>query len=219
MSRVLCFVVAVLLCAPPGALAESAPQAPPADSGLVFAVPDAAELLTPERIAALEAGEVVALRAEMGQGGGTSRGGGTVMVLANRPVGQVWAHLLDYADYAKYLPRVKKVEKYLEEENRLGLKLTARIIVRTIVQHVINTVDAEQRMITWALDHSKENDIRDTRGAWILVPHGKEQTVIVYAIAIDMGWRLPKWLENFLIRRDLPDFPVALKKHAESEPS
>lgn len=184
-----------------------------------FTPPNPAELLTPDVIARLEKGDVVSLRARMGQKGGTSRGGGTVLVLAHRPADRIWEHLLDYADYAEYLPRVRKVEKYLEEEDRIGLRLTARIVVRTIVQHVINTIDPDTRTITWALDHTRENDIRDTRGAWILVPHGGDKTVIIYAIDIDMGWRLPKWLENFMLRRDLPDFPLALKKHAEAKPN
>lgn len=189
-----------------------------AEADLGFVLPDTAALLTPENLATLEKGDVVSQRVRMEEKRGASRGGGTVLVLVDRPVDVVWIHLLNYADYAEYLPRVRKVEKYLEDEDRLGLKLTARIVVRTIVQHVINTMDPDNHTITWALDQSQENDIRDTRGAWILVPHGEGRTIVVYAIEIDMGWRLPKWLENFMLRRDLPDFPLGLKKYAESKP-
>lgn len=197
--------------------AEEAP--PPTTTAIAFQRPDTAALLTPENIAKLEAGETLSLKVGMDQKGGTSKGGGSVMVLVDRPVETLWAHLLNYAAYPEFLPRVKKVECYLNEPDKLGLKISARIVIRGLVQHVINTLDKEHLAITWVLDKTKENDIRDTAGAWMLVPHGEGKTILVYAIQIDMGWALPNWLENFMIRRDLPGFVESLKEYAESKPA
>lgn len=196
--------------------AEEAAAAPPPKPA--FQLPDTAAMLTPETITKLEAGETLSFKVGMNQDSGASKGGGTVMTLVHRPWETLWTHLLDYANYPKYLPRVKNVECYLNEPGKLGLKISARIVIRGLVQHVINTLNKDQRTITWVLDQSKKNDIRDTAGAWILLPHGEDQTIVVYSIDIDMGWALPNWLENFMIRRDLPGFVDSLKHYAESIP-
>lgn len=201
----------------PTATAEETGTPPP--TPIAFLRPDTAALLTPENVAKLEAGQTLSFKVGMDQKSGSSKGGGTVMVLVNRPWETLWAYLLDHTTYAEYLPRVKSVECYLNEPNKLGLKISARIVIRGLVQHVINTLDKENLTITWVLDQSKKNDIRDTAGAWMLVPHGEGKTILVYAIQIDMGWAMPNWLENFMIRRDLPGFVESLKDYAESKPA
>ncbi|NJL73051.1 MAG: hypothetical protein HC888_16630 [Candidatus Competibacteraceae bacterium] len=75
----------------------------PSPAPIAFLRPDTAALLTPENIAKLEAGETLSFKVGMDQKSGSSKGGGTVMVLVDRPWETLWAYLLDYTTYAEYL--------------------------------------------------------------------------------------------------------------------
>ena len=181
-----------------------------------YVVPDPEPLMTAENLAKMEQDEVLLLKSDTATNGESVAGTGLAMALINAPVDAVWGYLIDYASQPEYMPRILTAESYPVEGDETGIKQTVKVAWKTIVYHIRQTVDEEKHLLRWRLDHEKENNIAETVGSWQLLPHEEEKTIAVYSLNVDSGMRIPKFLENYLMRRDLPGLIEALKLRAES---
>lgn len=180
--------------------------------------PDAGAVLTAERLAALERGEMVTVKEVKKDAGGNSSGQGLVLTLIDRPLAVTWGYLKDYEKFPEYMPRITKVEVYHKEGATTGLKETLKVGWKTVVYNILQTEteSATECRLTWTLDGSRESDIAATDGCWILRAHGGK-TIAMYTLRADSGMKVPQFLENYLMNRDLPGVVEALKRRAESD--
>jgi hypothetical protein len=181
--------------------------------------PDPAAVLTAERLSALERGEMVAVKSAKKDSGGNSSAQGLVIVLIHRPLAVTWGYLKDYEKFPEYMPRITKVEVYHKDGPTTGLKETLKVAWKTVVYHLLQTEEAGETecRLTWTLDPSRESDIASTDGCWILRAHGEDKTIALYTLHADSGMRVPQFLENYLMNRDLPGVAEALKQRVESD--
>jgi len=178
---------------------------------------DVASCLTPESIARLEEGDVILFKKKAKDAEGRSRGQGRVAALVNRPYEQVWDHLWRSEDHPEFMPRLLEAEVYLDDGQTRGTREIVGLPFKKVQYHVLQTKDKEAGTLTWKLDRTKENDIRDTYGMWVLKPHGEDQCIAIYSGVVVSGMFIPKVLENLLMTYSLPDIVKALKKRAESD--
>jgi len=173
--------------------------------------------LTPKNIARLEKGDVIVFKKSGKDERGKASGEGRVMALVNRPFDIVWEHLCRFEDHPQFMPRLVDIEMYPVDEHTRGMKETVSLPFMKVCYHVLQTPDKEAGTVAWRLDRTKENDINDTSGCWMLKPHGDDQCIVMYSGVADSGLFIPKVLENYLMKFNLPDIVKALKKRAESD--
>jgi len=172
--------------------------------------------LSAEALAKLEKDETVVLKSDAKREGDQAKGGGTVLVMVKQPAEAVWRHLTDFEVYPEYMPRVAETKTYLRDGNTVGVYFELKILWKRITYHVLHTLNAETHTITWQLDPAKKNDIVESIGQFVLTPHGENRCILSYNLTVDTGMHVPGFVEDFLLRKDLPNVPKAVKKQAES---
>ena len=178
--------------------------------------PDFSAYLTDENREKLDAGKFVVLNERSKDSEGKSRGKGVVLGIIEKPRNDVWSVLTDYTSHPEYLPTVVATEVYSTEGTTTGIKETIKVLWKRVQYHVLQTQDDQAYVLAWRLDKSLKNDIDDTWGHWALLPYGEGKCVAVYSVHVDTGIAVPQFVEDFLMRRDLPDVVRAVKKRAES---
>jgi len=178
---------------------------------------DVESLLTRETISRLERGDVILFKKRTKDAKGRSLGRGRVVALVNRPFDQVWDHLCRIEDHPQFMPRLVDIEVYEVDGDTRGTKETVALPFKKVCYHIIQKTEKDTGTLTWRLDRTKKNDIRDTSGTWRLKPHGEGRCIVAYSAVVDSGMFLPKVLESFLMTYNLPDIVQALKKRAESD--
>jgi hypothetical protein len=81
---------------------------------------------------------------------------------------------------------------------------------------VINTLDPVTGRMGFVLDESATHDIGGTRGSWQLTPlaDGRE-TLLSYRAWVDTGRHLPAFVQQYLLRRSLPDLIAGVRDEVE----
>lgn len=150
---------------------------------------------------------------------GADAGIGWAIGIINSIPDKVWAVLEDFENYADYMPRVEAVESYdLEDDDEhFGLKFTLGILFRDLVYHIKQRNDTQSHTITWEKDPGFSDDFTKNNGQWILRTYGEGKTLAFYTVDIATNRFIPKALQNFLLKRDLPDVIEALRQEVESE--
>ena len=141
---------------------------------------------------------------------GETRGRGLAIGFVKADKNKIMNTLLDYPSYPQWMPRVKKTEVYHKTPTQVYVQFTLKVVI-TIVYHIKHTINVGAGTITWELDKSKENEIRDTTGSWLVKPH-KDGCLLFYSVALDSGHAVPGWLEDYLTKKDLPNVIKAVKK-------
>lgn len=105
----------------------------------------------------------------------------------------IWEALNDPEANLKIFKELVSNETYLERENELGIRETVSTFGIKTTYHAIRTLDREAGVMSWRLDKSKENDIADTSGAWVIEPH-EGKCLVLYCTYVDAGGDLKNWV-------------------------
>jgi hypothetical protein len=173
------------------------------------ATPVFSRQLSAAEFAQIEAGEILLDSQKFSTPDGTTRGRALAIGYIRAGKDKLMDTLLDYASYPLYMPRMQKAEIYERTPARINVKFTIKLLV-TIVYHIKHYFNRAGGTMTWELDRSKPNDIRDTTGSWYFQPY-KNGCIAYYSVAIDSGHAIPGWLEDYMTKRDLPNILRALR--------
>ena len=173
--------------------------------------------LTPENLERLDRGELVVYKKGGKNEDGSSRAFGRVLATINRPKDDIWQLLINDEEHLKFQPHLVSVERYETQEGDAGIKQTVRVAFKSFTYHFIEKHDKEGGVLTWRLDKSKENSIRDTEGSWVVRPHGDGRCIVMYTLAVDSGTSFPKFIETILFNKDLPNIVKSMKKYLEDQ--
>ncbi|HNT89468.1 MAG TPA: SRPBCC family protein, partial [Candidatus Hydrogenedentes bacterium] len=136
--------------------------------------------LTQENLERIEKNELVVYKMGAKDADGSAQAFGRVLTIINRPKQDIWRLLSHAEEHLNYQPHLVAVARYKTEDGQEGLKETVRVAFKTFTYHIIETYDEEAGVITWRLDKSRENSIRDTRGSWVIRPHGEDRCIVMY---------------------------------------
>jgi len=173
----------------------------------------AARDLTAAELAQVEAGEIILESHKFKNEAGETRGRGLAIGYIKASKDKIMDTLLDYPSYPQFMPRVKKTNVYLNTPTQVNVQFELKVMI-TIVYHIKHTVNRAAGTITWVLDKSKQNDIKDTTGSWVIKPY-KDGCLVYYSVSLDTGRSVPGWLEDYLTKKDLPNVVNAVKKRIE----
>ncbi|MFQ5794526.1 MAG: SRPBCC family protein [Candidatus Bipolaricaulia bacterium] len=169
------------------------------------------QMLSPEQQRRLDQGEVLVLKADLVAG----LSEGLAQVIIDRPWEEVWLAIVPIENQT-YLPRVREI-RVLEQS---GSAYRARLVLGFLWWRIGYTLhlqaDRDGRRLTWEIDPDADNDLNYTSGYWELVPLATDRTLVTYYVALDIGYTIPGFIEDYLVRRDLPDVLHRLRERVMS---
>jgi ribosome-associated toxin RatA of RatAB toxin-antitoxin module len=167
--------------------------------------------LTATEQAKVEAGEIILESQTYKDEQGRSRGRGLAIGYIKAPKDKIIDTILKYEDYPQFMPRVKATEVYLRTDTAVNVKFTIEVVLVKVTYYLTHKVDRAAGIITWTLDKSKPNEIAATDGFWGLKPY-KDGTLVYYSVSADTGRAIPKTIEDYLTKKDLPNIINSIKK-------
>lgn len=127
-----------------------------------------------------------------------------------------WAIMLDYHKFDQFMPRLEKLEVLEKTQHTMKATETVRVPLGVISYTIDLVFKPEQRTVNWTLDKSRKHDLAETFGRWELLPYGQDKTLLRYTTTLDSGFFVPRFLEEYLLRNNLSDALLSLKRRAES---
>jgi uncharacterized membrane protein len=181
-------------------------------------------LLVPAAIGLAEAEVASALRGDVPmrvetfqRPDGRPAGRGVGAIVVDRPIAEVWATISHYEDKAEYQPRVVSVTVLDKKPGSLRVRMEIDASVTTARYTGLYTLDEAQHTITWTIDQSApDNTVADVAGDYHLYEVSPQSTLVVYRTFVDPGTRVPRFIQNFITRRSLPNLLRATKQRIES---
>lgn len=149
--------------------------------------------------------------------GGKAAGRGLGAIVVERPVAAVWATLSRFEDKAEYMPRLKAVTVLERRPGLLRVRMVVDASITTARYTAWFELDEPARRIGWKLDRgAADNSIADAEGDYRLQELGPARTLVVYRTYVDTGRALPRFLQDYITRRSIPDLLRAVKARVES---
>lgn len=177
-----------------------------------------ADLNTAE-VRALERGEVITTDLEAKNSGGHAQGMARGYVTIDRGWREVWKVLQDYDRQWEYLPHAKltKATRYEAGGRRAWVFHQFRVFFFDIKYTLIEDSNEADHVVHFHLDQDLPHDLRDVEGSWRLMPVDQGlRTVIEFTTYVDSGHFVPRFIERWLSRRDLPTVLKNLRHRVES---
>lgn len=134
----------------------------------------------------------------------------------NTPPDTAWAVMLDYHKFDQFMPRLEKLEILEKTQHTMKATETVRVAIGVISYTIDLVFKPEHRTVNWTLDKSRKHDLAETFGGWEFLPYGQGKTLLRYTTTLDSGFFVPTFLEEYLLRNNLADTLLSLKRRAES---
>ncbi len=147
---------------------------------------------------------------------GKNAGRGVAFARFNRGVEPCWTVLAEYEKHPVFMPRLVRVTFLSRSPDAARVAHEVEVLWATYRYTLDLRFDPAARKMSFALDKTAKNDIKDTSGSWELFPLGEDATLVKYTVAVDSGMFVPGFLEDFLARRDLPSILENYRRRVES---
>ncbi len=164
----------------------------------------------------LEAGELVVRRADK-RLQALKLIGGTSWQLIEAPTGEVWEALINMKHYRSILPQVSDVRLVENRERERTLFIEHGNDLLSVCYYVDIKTDSDRREIAFRVDPRRECAVKAGWGFYLLRPHGKHRTVLVYGVMADIGEGIIPALMRDLIHEWMLKVPWMVKRLVESK--
>jgi hypothetical protein len=198
-----------------GSLQAADPASPHPHQGSIEAFtgkPDRPDL-GEEKLAALARGEAILTTTEESQGW---RGVAIQDIQATPDV--IWNRIAAFREYPRMVDHVEQSEPYLEDGNDLRVRFVLRVIGFRYEYYIRHDFRPDQGYMTWTLDYSRQSDLDDSVGYWVVEDLPKRPGFSRLYYSIDMRTRswMPGFLRTMIARQGLEDATGWVKKEAEA---
>jgi ribosome-associated toxin RatA of RatAB toxin-antitoxin module len=183
---------------------------------LIALVASTVGLTEPELATALR-GEVPVRSETFATPTGKASGRGIGAIIVDRPIEEVWAVVSHYEDKAEYQPRVEKVWVLEKHPDYLKVRMQINASVTTARYTARFDLDPVAHTVHWKLDKTApDNTIVDCDGGYQLAELSPTRTLVVYRGWVDSGRSVPRFIQEYMTRRSIPNLLRAVKKRVES---
>jgi hypothetical protein len=107
-------------------------------------------------------------------------------MLLNHPPARVWSAVTDYSNYATILPYLHDVQAATDEGD-WQITGNARSLLGgywPFTIHFRQERSATMSVARW--DENGQGEVRLNRGSWEVIPHGKDQTLLVLSLEAEV---------------------------------
>jgi hypothetical protein len=188
-----------LLVAPPALAASTSAPHPHQGVAPKFKAP-AAQTLTEAELAQLSAGKAVKRQVKY-EGGGR---GISIMDVKGSPE-QVWAVIDDFSKYPSWIDMLEECEVYGRSGNSVKVRFKLNVMGKPVEYYIDHDRRADLGYVTWQLDYSRQSDIDDSTGYWLVYPAPDRpgHTRVEYTVDLRLqGW-IPGFVEDMLAKKGL----------------
>jgi len=150
--------------------------------------------------AQLAAGRSVRKQVRLDDGGR----GISIMDVHGTPA-QVWAVIDDFGSYPKWIDMLQECEVYGRSGHQLLVRFKLKVMGKDVEYFIDHDHEPEKGFMTWQLDYSRESDIDDSTGYWLVYPSPDRQgyTRVEYTVDLRLkGW-VPGFVEDMLANKGL----------------
>jgi hypothetical protein len=177
--------------------------------------PKALEGLSVTDIASLEAGKIVVLKQDSGEGK-NKKSLIKASLLFDQPIEKVWSMLKQTDRQKEYLPHLREA-KIIEGNNDGNItEFMLKIMFFNIRYRVDHKFENGTYKLSWHLDPNYKNDLKELYGYYQLYKVDDTHTLARYGSRVDIGLLVPAFIEDALTRKDLPTALGNVKKWIDS---
>lgn len=166
-------------------------------------------------LAKLAKGEVIIREDQSSDGGGRKV---QAAILIDSPVQRVWNVIIDCERAAEFMPDLKSCKFLQRGEDTAIIEQQVKVSwLLPKTTYIYRSIYQKFRRIDFK---RISGDLKDLEGSWVFErAGGDQQTIVVYSVFLDPGFVVPKWLVRKLLRKNLPDVLLALRKWVSDSPS
>lgn len=169
--------------------------------------------LTPVETQKLAKGEAVRRQVRSDAGGR----GIAIMDIKAGPE-KIWEVIADYKGYPNWIDNLDRTHIYGgDKTNGYMVEFELSVIGMDIVYFIDHDFYPEKGYLSWQLDYSRESDIDDSTGYWLVYPAPNKPGYSRLEYSVDLrlkGW-VPGIVENMLANKGLTLATAWVKKQAE----
>lgn len=191
-----------------------------ADGGVKLASPPLPQValagLSVTDIANLEAGRIVVLKQDSGQGK-DKKSLIKASILFDQPIDKVWELLKHTERQKEYLPHLREATIVSGNNDGNITEFMLRIAFFNVRYRVDHTFQNKTYQLTWHLDPNYKNDLKELYGYYHLYKVDDTHTLARYGSRVDVGILIPSFIEDYLTRKDLPTALGNVKKWVDSD--
>lgn len=189
------------------------PNAPHPHKGVAtkFTNPTKATLTTSE-VNTLSQGKAVLKQVQEGSGGR----GIAVFDVAATPA-QVWQTITSFEKYPDWIGELSKCETYKRNGDEIFVDFVISTWGVTVEYYVQHQYKPDAGYMTWTLDYSRESDLGDSTGYWLVYPSPLDpsKTRVEYSVDLRIqGW-VPGFIQTMLAESGVEDATKWVKREAE----
>lgn len=173
------------------------------------------EGLTDGQIRRLNAGEIVILDKDQSTGKEAQRFIQAAIIF-DQPVDTVWKLFRQTERQAQYLPHLYKAVKVEDQGISDKVDFLLKFSLIKIDYRVQHNFDPANYYFYWSLDPGHKNDLKRLEGYWKLFKIDDSRTLARYGTIVNTSGLIPKSIQEYLTRKDLPQSLEAVKKYINS---
>src|SRR5258706_3905462 len=137
----------------------------------------------------------------------------TRSVVVHTPPEKLYAVVIDYESYPKFLDNMKTARVLRRDGNRAEVEFEVVLLGKTIA-YTLEFEETPYRGIKWKL--VKSGFMKENNGSWVLRPEGEAKTHATYSLEVKVSLFIPKSVSTALAGAELPKVLEAFKKRAEA---
>ncbi len=176
----------------------------------------ALEGLSVTDITALDAGKVIVLKQDSGEGK-DKKSLIQASIVFDQPIDKVWDLLKHTERQKEYLPHLKEAEIVSGNKDGNITQFLLKIAFFNVRYRVDHKFQNDTYRLTWNLDPNYKNDLKELYGYYHLYKIDNTHTLARYGSKVDVGAIIPAFIEDYLTRKDLPKALNAVKKWVDSD--
>ena len=168
--------------------------------------------LTPTEEGKLKAGQSVKKQVKEGNGGR----GIAIMDIQATPE-RVWDIITSFEKYPVWIDELSQCEVYSSSNDVVKARFMISTMMIKVEYFIHHKLYKDAGYLTWSLDYSKESDLDDSTGYWLIYPSPADSTKTRVEYSVDIrikGW-VPSFIEDMLADQGLEDATRWVKRESE----
>jgi ribosome-associated toxin RatA of RatAB toxin-antitoxin module len=160
----------------------------------------------------LSSGKAVLKQIQEGNGGR-----GVAIFDVSATPDQVWKVITSFENYPSYIDELSKVETYATKGNDLYVDFTISSWGFEVQYYIKHDYQPSKGYMTWTLDYSRESDLDDSTGYWLVYPSPLDpsKTRVEYSVDLRIkGW-VPGFVQTMLAETGVENATKWVKREAE----
>lgn len=168
--------------------------------------------LSESELATLTSGKPVLKQVKSGNGGR-----GIAVFDVNATEAQVWQTITSFSKYPKWIDELSKCDEYKRDGEHIYVDFLISTWAMDVQYYVDHTYRPQDGYMTWTLDYSRESDLDDSTGYWLVYPSPLDSTKTRVEYSVDLrikGW-VPDFIQTMLAETGVENATKWVKREAE----